>query len=309
VKYIVQYLLAHFRAHASWPFWLIFGLGLAGAVWLRYGYGFSPNFTGSPLRPLWGLLFCAFPYFGAILLYAVCFGQWDFWRQPGFWALSAGILAVLWFNQYGLFYKAWLEHLPALWYTWARKLSFNLHTTLFYLLVPGLWYWWAGQGRDTHFWGCTTQGFYWQVYGLMLLIMVPLIAWASFRADFLHTYPRYRPGALEAAGLAHPLLTVGGYQVSYVVQFVALEIFFRGFMVMSLARYLGGGAVFPMVAVYCFLHFFKPMPETIGSIFGGYILGVIALFSRSTLGGMMAHVGVALLMELFAFFQLVRGKD
>ncbi len=309
MKYIVHYLTNHLRAHAVWPFWALFGILLAGAIWLRYGYGFSPSFSGSPLRPLWGLLFCAGPYFGAIFLYASFFNQWNFVRQPGFWGLSAAILTVLYLNQYGYFYKTWYASLPYPWWEWCRKIGFNLHTSLFYLLIPGLYFWWVTDSRSTRFWGCTTEGFYWQTYGLMLLLMVPLIAWASFRADFLHTYPRYRPGVLEAAGLLRPLWSVGAYQLSYVIQFVALEIFFRGFMVMALARYLGGGAVFPMVAVYCCLHFLKPLPETVGSIFGGYILGVVALYSRSTLGGMMVHIGVALLMEFFAFIQLVRAKQ
>ena len=36
-----------------------------------------------------------------------------------------------------------------------------------------------------------------------------------------------------------------------------------------------------MAATYAALHFGKPMGETISSIFGGYILGVIALYNHS----------------------------
>jgi hypothetical protein len=72
---------------------------------------------------------------------------------------------------------------------------------------------------------------------------------------------------------------------------------------MALAKYLGSGAIWVMVAVYVFIHFNKPMFEAIGSFFGGYILGVIAYYSRSIYGGIFIHIGVALLMELFAFLQ------
>ena len=72
---------------------------------------------------------------------------------------------------------------------------------------------------------------------------------------------------------------------------------------MTLARYLGAYAVYPMVAVYCYIHFGKPFAEALGSIFGGYILGVISLESRSVMGGVLIHIGVALGMEILAFAQ------
>jgi hypothetical protein len=59
-----------------------------------------------------------------------------------------------------------------------------------------------------------------------------------------------------------------------------------------------------MVSVYAFLHFWKPMPETLGSIAGGFLLGTFALYSRSVFGGMIVHVGIALLMEILAWWQL-----
>jgi len=58
-----------------------------------------------------------------------------------------------------------------------------------------------------------------------------------------------------------------------------------------------------MVAAYAVLHFGKPLGESIGSIFGGYILGIIALYSRNIWGGVFVHGGIALLMEIFAFLQ------
>ncbi|CAN5226073.1 hypothetical protein BH23BAC1_BH23BAC1_38320 [soil metagenome] len=58
-----------------------------------------------------------------------------------------------------------------------------------------------------------------------------------------------------------------------------------------------------MVVLYAFYHFGKPPGETIGSIFGGYILGVIAMYTRSVMGGVLLHVGIAWLMDGFAFLQ------
>jgi membrane protease YdiL (CAAX protease family) len=58
-----------------------------------------------------------------------------------------------------------------------------------------------------------------------------------------------------------------------------------------------------MASFYCYIHFGKPLGETLGSIFGGYVLGVIAYRTGSIYGGILVHLGVAWLMELTAFLQ------
>jgi hypothetical protein len=70
-----------------------------------------------------------------------------------------------------------------------------------------------------------------------------------------------------------------------------------------MAKLLGKDAVLPMVATYVVLHFGKPMGETISSIFGGYILGILALYSKNIWGGIFLHGGTAFLMEIFAFLK------
>ena len=72
-------------------------------------------------------------------------------------------------------------------------------------------------------------------------------------------------------------------------------------MVVGLSRYLGKNAILPMVACYAFLHFGKPMWETIGSVFGGFGLGVLAYESKNIYGGLIVHLGVAWGMEFSAF--------
>ena len=57
-----------------------------------------------------------------------------------------------------------------------------------------------------------------------------------------------------------------------------------------------------MAVLYCMLHINKPMGEAISSIFGGYILGVIALSQRHILGGCIVHIGIAGLMEVMAYW-------
>ena len=85
--------------------------------------------------------------------------------------------------------------------------------------------------------------------------MIPLLFIASFSADFLATYPTYRDYQ-EYIHLDVPQwVTVVIYEVCYGCDFISVELFFRGFMVIALSKYVGKDAILPMVAVYCFLHF------------------------------------------------------
>ncbi len=74
-------------------------------------------------------------------------------------------------------------------------------------------------------------------------------------------------------------------------------------MVIGMANVLGRGAVMAMASVYCLLHFGKPAGEAISSIFGGYILGVVAYETRSIWGGIIVHMGIAWLMETVAYLR------
>lgn len=133
--------------------------------------------------------------------------------------------------------------------------------------------------------------------------MVPLIAWASYQQAFLTTYPVYRSGSAEAYLGTSNLLSYSVFELVYGLNFASLEFFFRGFLIFAFVKYLDKGAIFAMVSVYCYLHFQKPLPEAIGSVFGGAILGIVSYYSRSIFGGIMIHIGVAYLMDLFAGLQ------
>ena len=86
----------------------------------------------------------------------------------------------------------------------------------------------------------------------------------------------------------------------YAAQFVSLEFFFRGFILNGLRRALGSNAIFVMIVPYCMIHYGKPMPETLGAIGAGLILGTLALRTRSIWGGVLIHISVALTMDVLA---------
>jgi len=146
--------------------------------------------------------------------------------------------------------------------------------------------------------GLTTRNFDARPYFLLLAMLIPLIALASTQPDFLAVYPKVKNiGFLD--GHARPLWPWQLlYELSYGLDFLNIELFFRGLLVIGLVRYAGNSVILPMAAFYCTIHFGKPLGECISSFFGGLILGVLAARTRSIVGGLIVHLGLAWLMEL-----------
>ena len=131
----------------------------------------------------------------------------------------------------------------------------------------------------------------------ILLCLVPLIALAATRPDFQLAYPKLKMVQFidQSVQPVWPWKLI--YEISYGLDFVSIELFFRGFLVIGMIRFAGINCILPMAAFYCTIHFGKPVGECISSFFGGLALGVIAYRTRSILGGLMVHLGIAWLME------------
>jgi membrane protease YdiL (CAAX protease family) len=132
-----------------------------------------------------------------------------------------------------------------------------------------------------------------QVYAVMLAVMIPCVLFASTTDAFLRTYPKCKAAG---DGLV-PLLI---WEALYGLQFLLLELFFRGFMTFALARVIGSLGLFVMVVPYAMIHGNKPIAECLGSIVAGIALGTIALRTGSIWGGVLLHCGVAWSMDLLA---------
>jgi len=158
------------------------------------------------------------------------------------------------------------------------------------------------------FYGLHFRELHLKPYAMLLLCMLPLLAWAAFQPDFLRSYPMYRSSEAHLYFDVPEWVTALVYELCYGWDFIMTELLFRGVMVIGAGVFMGRSAILPMVTVYCFLHYGKPLGETIGSIFGGYILGVIAYYSQNILGGVLIHLGIAWLMELLAFVQKAIGQ-
>jgi membrane protease YdiL (CAAX protease family) len=134
------------------------------------------------------------------------------------------------------------------------------------------------------------------IYLVLFLAVMPFVYLASLRGNFQARYPFY-------LGASQGGWHFWGYELCYFVQFFSLEAFFRGFIIFPLFKRFGYYAVLIMVIPYCMIHFNKPLPETLGAIVAGMILGVLALRSGSFYLGVVIHFAVALAMDVLALQQ------
>lgn len=142
-------------------------------------------------------------------------------------------------------------------------------------------------------WGFRISGQWHQLrpYAIALVFMVPVVYVISALESFQAKYPFYD---LAGEGGWH----FWGYHLFYGLQFLGLEVFFRGFILFGLYRRLGYYAIPVMVIPYVMIHFGKPVPETFAAIVAGFVLGYLALKSKSVLWGFAIHWGVAITMDL-----------
>ncbi len=178
---------------------------------------------------------------------------------------------------------------------WNHVIYWPLHLIILGIILFIIW---KVVDQDQPFYGIRSKGINWKPYLWMLLIMLPLIAAASTQPDFLAMYPKLKTITGENTGTAitswHKLL----FELSYGSDFISIELFFRGFLILAFIKWAGKDAILPMACFYCTIHFGKPLAECISSYFGGIILGIVVYHTRSILGGLMVHLGIAWMMEM-----------
>lgn len=141
----------------------------------------------------------------------------------------------------------------------------------------------------------------------VFIIIAIIVFIASLLGSITEFYPVYRYTFYQSAskhlGISNSL-AITGFEISYAIDFIFIELFFRGVLILGLIKYLGKDAILPMIVFYTVIHFGKPLPETISSFFGGYVLGVIAYSQKHIRTGIVFHLVLALGMELFAFLRI-----
>lgn len=132
----------------------------------------------------------------------------------------------------------------------------------------------------------------WRVTLAAWILMVPVVILAVIvYPPFLTKYPLCKV-------VANSWQTFLTYQLAYGVYMFSWEFFFRGFMLFGLEKRFGNYSILIQTIPFAVMHYSKPLPEAIGSIIAGVLLGGLALETRSFIYGAAIHWLVAMTMDI-----------
>lgn len=95
------------------------------------------------------------------------------------------------------------------------------------------------------------------------------------------------------------------YEIAYGIYMFAWEFIFRGYMLFGMEKALGNYTIFVQMIPFAIMHSGKPLPEALGAVFTGILLGVVALYTRSFLYGVILHILVAITMDVIVGFPVL----
>ena len=310
MKKIFAYLKDYQKEHFDWKVYITILLFIAVCIAINYKLDFEDSvidsYIGKPIKWVWMFLFQGGPFLVVCFILHIFGKSRDWLTSKNFWLKFTIGFSLLALDRsfYGFTSLATSLHkfdFPFV----MRCISWS--SSLILVVIPLLvLYQFLEKDEVKNWYGMSWKKFDLKPYLVLLGIAVVFIGIGSFAADIQKFYPIYNRSGAESFMQQHDVpewSLVAIFELCYGSNFMSVELVFRGFLIFAFSRTLGGYAVLPMVATYAFLHFGKPMEETVSSIFGGYILGIISYNSRSIWGGIFIHMGVAWLMELFGWLQ------
>lgn len=312
MKALIKSLGETFAHHRKAGVLVPFAVWMAALFIFNYSLDFEDSYVDTIADPAgrWAAMwaFQAVPYIVTCLLLRMHFGKKLDLKNFRFWAMVLFGFALLSFDRtvhfWGLFeeYAATAEARNKVYYMYKIASKFKgVFTVILPLMMLSYL---ADRYRNTGAYGLRPVPFDPKPYLILLAGAAVIVAIGSTFSDIQNFYPKYARsggGAFARAVEMPEWIIAAAYEVAYGFDFISTEYFFRGFLVIGLYRYLGPHVLLPMAASYAVLHFGKPAAEAFSSIFGGYILGVIAIHHRSIWGGVIVHVGLAWMMESAGF--------
>jgi hypothetical protein len=305
MKKIWQYLREHVQEDFRLAEYTSIAVFLSICITLNYTFDFEDSFLDVQIG------FTKFWYY--LLTHAVAYlipvfiihflSRKNLKLSVDFWLRSSLLVTLISLDRSNLLLETWVYEFFHYQVSFLTFKILNNLSGLIYLILPLFLFYLVRDRREQNFYGLSKNVPDLKPYLVLLLIMLPIILTASFLPGFQKQYPMYASTQAHLFLQVPEWVTVVMYETAYALNFVGIEFFYRGFLVIGMATVLGRSAILPMASLYCFLHFGKPLPEAVSSIFGGYILGVIALQTRSIWGGILVHVGIAWMMEAIAYLQ------
>lgn len=283
----------------NWKYYLTVSVFVALAIALNYHIdledGIIDRISGYPGRVLAFYSLFIGSYLAVVLINRSFNPDLIFLKNRLFWLrLFIGLLILS--ADVAIQSASWFVSVPSEIRYYLTKISSNL-ISLITILVPLLLFYKIIDHSRESFYGLTRKGFQVKPYFQLFAFILPLVIVASFFEGFQKQYPMYAGNLADEYWGVPAWTTMIFYELAYGWNFLSVELLFRGFLVIGMAKLMGRHAILPMAVVYSFIHFGKPAGECISSIFGGYLLGVIAYYSRSIWGGIIIHIGLAWLME------------
>jgi hypothetical protein len=307
---LIYYLKNYWTTHFNFSFYLTTFLFLSAGVFINYFFHLRSYLyliqyewirwpINSAIQGFPFLMICGFMYI---------FGLNKVWvKSKEFWLLFFVGFGLVGFTQSRLLNNFYSEF---------RVFSYYYSDTVlwminrvFFTIVPLLFFYYfyeRSKDNSKSWYGLKFKDTDFKPYFILIGIVFIGVGIGSFLSDLSNYYPLFNRIKIEEFAKVYDLpkeFLVLFFQLNYACNFVDVEFFYRGFLVMGFARVLGGHAVMAMVGSYVFLHFGKPMSETISSAFGGYIIGVFAFYSNRIWGGVILHIALAWSMEFFGWLQ------
>ena len=297
MQQIFQYIQSYYQKEFKLFYWLLILLMITGIIYLNYWQGLETNYVVSDkswVRNFSGYFLLYFSVFStAFFLQLLFFKNCSYYNSAWFWIILFVAPAFFAFRVNFNFHENWVlnnwtepENLFYL-----KCINWVVRVLVILFLIYIIWIF--KDKNNQPFYGVKAMSNL-KPYLFMLLFMIPLIALASTQKDFLQMYPKVK--SLYALSLNKGQYIL--FESCYGFDFVSIEFFFRGFLILSLAKICGTHCIVPAACFYCTIHLGKPMGEAISSFWGGMLLGIISYNNKSIWGGLLVHLGIAWLMEL-----------
>jgi membrane protease YdiL (CAAX protease family) len=306
---IFKYLQEFYQKEFKLAYFLVILILLGFYIYLNYWHALENRFAGgahSKWRNFFGYYLLYFiPFAAAFLLQLLFYNDCHYYQNYWFWIIL--FLAPAFFS----FRVNFDFHQPIINRIWSGdelifwQRSVNWLARVFVVLIPVFIIWWIKDKNNQPFYGMAALQDI-KPYLIMILIMVPLIALASTQKDFLQLYPK--AGFIEQLDIPQKKWHYFIYELCYGFDFISIEFFFRGFLILSLIKICGPHCIIPVACFYCAIHFGKPMGEAVSSFWGGLLLGIVSYNTQSIWGGLIVHLGIAWLMEAGSWLGLLFKK-
>ena len=312
LKQLIQYLKKYSSDNFNAKIYLLTGLFLALCIWLNYQFQIYSNISAQ-YREEWSYfpimaVFMAFPYL-VISSFSLLDTEKQRWpRSKEFWTKFVIAFIIIGIERSFYLHKDWGQSLDIIdWQFYVGTMAWG-RTFLSTFLLSILFYWLYERKRDQDktWFGLRMDQTNYKLYLSLIALVFGGIYLASYISELSAYYPRYQQVGGAAFANKHGFseyVSVLIYELVYGASFINVELFFRGVLVIGFARILGPHAVLAMIGSYVFLHFGKPITECISSALGGYVIGILAFYSKRIWGGVVLHISLAWSMDLFAWLQ------